>query len=66
MDERQRQQGPSGHTRYNWWLPMAYAAAVGLTSMAGNDRATGIVAAAGGILLGLYYGFGARLSRGRR
>ncbi|MEU9458101.1 hypothetical protein ACFVZJ_24535 [Streptomyces sp. NPDC058322] len=52
---------PAARSGFNWWLPSVYAAAVVLTGALGSGRATGIVAAVGGVLLGLYYGFGSRL-----
>ncbi|OIK00029.1 hypothetical protein [Streptomyces colonosanans] len=58
MDQR-----PTTRARFNWWLPSLYAAAIVLTASFGTGSATGIVATVGGVLLGLYYGFGARLGR---
>ncbi|MFJ7195088.1 MULTISPECIES: hypothetical protein [unclassified Streptomyces] len=59
------EQRPAARSGFNWWLPSVYAAAVVLTGALGPGRATTIVAAVGGVLLGLYYGFGNRL-RARR
>ncbi|WP_405684839.1 hypothetical protein [Streptomyces sp. NBC_00057] len=56
MDQR-----PAGLSGFNWWLPSLYAAAIVLTGAFGSGKATGIVAVVGGVLLGLYYGFGSRL-----
>ncbi|MFI7007050.1 hypothetical protein [Streptomyces sp. NPDC050145] len=59
--DQMEQPKPTTRARFNWWLPTVYAAAIVLTGAVGSGRATGIVAAVGGVLLGLYYGFGARL-----
>jgi len=58
MDQR-----TTTRARLNWLLPSLYAAAIVLTASFGNGRATSIVATVGGVLLGLYYGFGSRLGR---
>jgi len=58
MDQR-----PTARARFNWLLPSLYVAAIILTASFGNGRATSLVAAVGGMLLGLYYAFGARLGR---
>ncbi|MER5854447.1 hypothetical protein ACFV2Z_00160 [Streptomyces sp. NPDC059688] len=46
--------------RPNWLLPAGYGVAVGLTAAFGSGRAVSAVAVIGGVLIGLYYGFGRR------
>ncbi|PKW09375.1 hypothetical protein SAMN05428944_3469 [Streptomyces sp. 1222.5] len=48
----------------NWLLPAVYGVAVALTAVFGSGKAVTAVAVIGGVLIGLYYGFGRR--RGAR
>ncbi|WP_158939541.1 hypothetical protein [Streptomyces sp. NRRL S-87] len=50
----------SALSNLNVVLPMVYAAAIVVSAAFGNGKVTGVVAAAGGILLGAFYAFRGR------
>ncbi|MGW7297336.1 hypothetical protein [Streptomyces sp. NPDC054829] len=52
---------PTTRGRINWLLPAVYALAIVVAGAVISGAAAGVTAAVGGVLLGLYYGFGNRL-----
>ncbi|MGW1771221.1 hypothetical protein [Streptomyces sp. NPDC002104] len=58
-------QGPkTAVTNLNVLLPLAYALAVVVTASLASGTATTVVAVGGGVLLGLWFAFGRRATRG--
>ncbi|MFI5765103.1 hypothetical protein ACIA8F_29765 [Streptomyces sp. NPDC051563] len=58
-------QGPkTAVTNLNVLLPLAYALAVVATASLASGTATTVVAVGGGVLLGLWFAFGRRATRG--